>query len=136
MIVDSLILVLSATALLQFFVWYCHALVGASRKHELSEPTRGVTGIAARSVSGGEFGRMLQLMRLCAEPDHDGSAISAVRAYYALLGGMRAALGWSSHGLARWLEGERGGCAYFAAVALDRRIVRNRALMTQQISTS
>jgi hypothetical protein len=136
MMLDSLILVLSVTALLQFFVWYCHSIVVASRTHELSEPARDVTGIAARSVSGGEFGRMLQLMRVCAEPGNDGPAMASVRFYYSLLGGMRALLGRSSNGLANWLEGERGRCAYFAAVALDRRILQNRALMSQHISNT
>ena len=134
--IGSLILVLSATSLLQFFVWYCHAIVSASRSIELSEPARDVTGIGARSASGGEFGRVLQLVRLCPEPGNDRPAMAAVRVYYKLLGGMRTGLGWTSRGLANWLEGERGGCTYFAAVALDRRIDYNRALMPRQISNN
>jgi len=136
MMIDSLILVLSAAALFQFFVLYCHSIVNASRSLELSEPARDVTGIAARSVSGSEFGRMLQLMRVCPERGNDGPGMAAVRIYYALLGSTRSLLGWSSRSLANWLEGERGGCAYFAAVALDRRIIHNRALMAQQISNN
>jgi len=75
-------------------------------------------------------------MRVCAEPGNDGPAMASVRFYYSLLGGMRALLGRSSNGLANWLEGERGRCAYFAAVALDRRILQNRALMSQHISNT
>jgi len=37
---------------------------------------------------------------------------------------------------ADWAESERNACAYFAAVALDRRIAYNRDLMAQQISNS
>ena len=36
--------------------------------------------------------------------------------------------------VANWTEQERAGCAYFAAVALDRRIAHNRDLMAQQMS--
>ncbi|MGC1186226.1 MAG: hypothetical protein WA871_02430 [Candidatus Acidiferrales bacterium] len=60
--------------------------------------------------------------------------MAGVRVYYAMLGSARAAFGWASRGLVNWLEGERGQCAYFAAVALDRRIAYIRALVAQQIS--
>jgi hypothetical protein len=36
--------------------------------------------------------------------------------------------------VADWTERERAGCAYFAAVTLDRRIAYNRDLMAQQSS--
>jgi hypothetical protein len=128
-----LILVISAGALLQFFVCYCHAIVRASRNLELSGQAKAVTGIRFRNVGGGEFGRVLQLMRLCPELVSSGPALAPVRLYYAFLGGVRASLGWTSRGFADWLEGERGGCAYFAAVALDHRIASSRALMSGQI---
>jgi hypothetical protein len=127
-----LILAISAAALVQFFASYCHAMVSASRSVEISGQTRDVTGIAYRNASGGEFARVLELMRLCPEPGDDGSALAAVRVYYALLESVRAALGWTSGGLANWLEGERGSCAYFAAVALDRRIAYTRSLVSPQ----
>ncbi|MGB6431997.1 MAG: hypothetical protein WBF06_15560 [Candidatus Acidiferrales bacterium] len=130
---DFLILVISVTALLQFFVCYCHALVRASRDLELSGQARAVTGFTVRNVSGGEFGRVLQLMRLCPVLAGSGPALAPVRLYYAFLGGVRTSLGWTSRGFADWLEGERGGCAYFAAVALDHRIASSRALMSGQI---
>jgi hypothetical protein len=37
--------------------------------------------------------------------------------------------------LVQWIELERGGCAYVAAVTLDRRIAYNRVLMARQMST-
>jgi len=131
-----LILVMSGVALLQFFVLYCRAMIVAARSLELSREARNVAGIDARGVSGDEFGRILQLLQLCPEPGDDGKSMAAVRMYYALVGSMRAALGWMSRGLSAWLEGERGSCAYFAAVVLDRRIAHSRALMAEQISNS
>jgi hypothetical protein len=123
-----LILVISAAALVQFFASYCHAMVSASRSLEISGETRDVTGIAFRSAGGNEFARVLELMRLCPEPGDDGTAVAAIRVYYALLGSVRASVGWTSGGLEKWLEGERGHCAYFAAVALDKRIAYTRSL--------
>jgi len=124
----ALILAISAAALVQFFASYCHAMVSASRSLELSGETRDVTGIAFRSAGGNEFARVLELMRLCPEPGDDGAAVAAIRVYYALLGSVRASVGWTSGSLANWLEGERGSCAYFAAVALDKRIAYTRSL--------
>jgi hypothetical protein len=131
-VIAILILVISAMALVQFFASYCHAMVGASRNLQLSDEARDVTGIAFRSASGGEFGRVVELVRLCPEPGNDGPAMVAVRIYFALLGSLRAAIGWASDALAAWLEGERGRCAYFAAIALDRRIAYTRSLISPQ----
>jgi hypothetical protein len=33
-----------------------------------------------------------------------------------------------------WMERERSGCAYFAAITLDRRIAYSRGLMAQQLT--
>jgi len=131
-----LILVLSGVALLQFFVLYCRAMVIAARSLELSQQARDVAGIGARNVSGDEFGRLMQLLQLCPEPGDDGQSMAAVRTYYAVLGSIRATLGWISRGFSAWLDGERGSCAYFAAVVLDRRIAHSRAMMAEQISAN
>jgi hypothetical protein len=131
-----LILVLSGVALLQFFVLYCRAMVIAARSLELSQQARDVSGIGARNVSGDEFGRLMQLLQLCPEPGNDGQSMAAVRTYYAVLGSLRTALGWMSRGFSTWLDGERGSCAYFAAVVLDRRIAHSRAMMAEQISAN
>ncbi len=130
----ALIFVLSFTALLQFFVSYCRSLLSASRRREVSQQTRELAGIAGGGVNGEEFGRLVQLVRLCPEPDDDSQAIAAVRTYFMILGVVRRLGGRVSKGLSIWLESERGNCAYFAAVALDRRIAFNRELMAQQIA--
>jgi hypothetical protein len=133
--IASLIFVVSLTALLQFFVSYCHSILSASRARELSQPTRELTGIAGGGVNGDEFGRFMQLVRLCPQHGDDGQAMTAVRIYYSILGALRLVGGHASKGLSRWLEAERGSCAYFAAVALDRRIAFSRELMAQQMAS-
>jgi hypothetical protein len=132
--IAALIFVLSFTALLQFFVSYCRSLLSASRRREVSQQTRELAGITGGGVNGEEFGRLVQLVRLCPEPDDDSQAIAAVRTYFTILGLARRVGGRVSERLASWLESERGNCAYFAAVALDRRIAFNRELMAQQIA--
>jgi hypothetical protein len=131
--IAALIFGVSFTALLQFFVSYCRSILSASRGRELSQQTRELTGIAAAGVNGEEFRRLMQLVRLCPEHGDDGQAMAAVRLYYAILRVVHSVAGRASSTLSNWLALEQGSCAYFAAVALDRRIAFSRELMAQQM---
>ena len=130
-----LIFGISVLTLLQFFVSYCHSLIAESRGYELSEQGREISGVNGHYVRGDQFRRLLQLIALCPEPGDDGSQVRAVSLYFGLLGLGRVLLGWIEPAIARWIDSERGGCAYVAAVVLDRRIAYNRVLMARQVST-
>lgn len=132
--IASLVFVLSVSALLQFFVSYCRSVIAACGKLELSEQVREISGIENRRLRSDEFARLLQLLRLCPEPGNDQFNIGAVRSYYGLLSLLRAMVQRLAPALASWVEYERQGCAYFAAVALDRRIAYSRNLMAQQLA--
>ena len=132
--IPALIFVVSVAALLQFFISYCRSLIAAYNKVELSEQAHEVTGIDDHIVRGDDFGRLLQLVWLCPDPGDDAREILAVRVYYRLVGILRATLRSLAPGIAGWAERERENCAYFAAVALDRRIAYNRDLMAEQTS--
>lgn len=134
MIVPSIIFIVAIVALLQFFVLYCRSLIAASRQVELSRPTRELAGIQDNTVRGEQFGSLVQLVRMCPELSDEGSAISAVRAYFGLVQFAHAVAGPISSSLSSWTARERDNCAYYAAVALDRRISRNRDLFDQQRS--
>ena len=133
--ITILIFGISILTLLQFFVSYCHSLIAESRGYELSENGRDISGVTAHSVRGDQFKRLLQLIALCPEPGGDTSQVRAVSMYFGLLGLVRVLFGWIQPAVARWIESERGGCAYVAAVVLDRRIAYNRVLMARQAST-
>jgi len=132
--IAPLVLVLAFSALLQFFVSYCRSVIAACTGLELSEQVREISGIESRRVRSDEFARLLQLLRLCPEPGNDQFGIGAVHGYYGLLGLLRAMVQGLAPALASWAEFERQGCAYFAAVALDRRIAYSRDLMAQQLA--
>ncbi|MGA7916134.1 MAG: hypothetical protein WCA00_12920 [Candidatus Acidiferrales bacterium] len=132
--IAALICVISIAAFLQFFVSYCRSILASSRKFELSERVREVTGIADHDVAADDFNRLLQLVRLCPERGDDRSEIRAVGTYYSLLAVVNRASRSMVPALAAWTEQERQNCSYFAAVALDRRISYSRDLFTQQIS--
>ncbi len=133
--IATLILVISLAALLEFFVSYCRSLIAAGSRVELSEQAREVTGIQSRAVRGEEFHRLVQLVGLCPEPADERFGIRAVRAYYRLLSPLRAMFNRLVPSVALWAEHEREGCAYYAAVALDRRISYSRDLMARQMGT-
>jgi hypothetical protein len=130
-----LILVISALTLLQFFVSYCHSLIAESRAHVLSDQGQEIAGITGHAIRADQFTRLLQLIALCPEPGGDRGQVRAVSTYFGLLGLFRALFGWIEPAIARWIDSERGGCAYLAAVVLDRRIAYNRVLMARQMST-
>ena len=132
--IAALIFVISFVALLQFFVLHCRSILAYSRRVELSDRIREVTGLTGQNVSAGDFERLLQLVRLCPERGNDRKEIRVVGAYYALLDLLERASRSLIPSIAAWTESERQGCSYFAAVALDRRISYSRDLFTQQVA--
>ena len=130
----ALIFVVSAIALLQFFISYCRSLIAASMKQPLSEEVRDVAGIPA-TPSGDDFVRVIQLVQLCPDRPEDRGDIRAVGAYFRFLNIMRSTLARVVPALFAWTEMERNQCAYFAAVALDRRIAFSRDMLAQQMDS-
>jgi hypothetical protein len=132
--IAALICVISLAAFLQFFVSYCRSILASSRKIELSDRVREVTGIASENVGADDFDRLLQLVRLCPERADDQTEIRAVGTYYGLLYFVGLLTRPVVPSVAAWVEQERKSCSYFAAVALDRRISYSRDLFSQQIA--
>lgn len=128
----GIILILSALALLQFFVSYCRSLIAASSKEALSVEVQDVTGIT-NGVSGEDFRRVIQLLHLCPERKEDRNGVQAIGAYFRLLNFMNATIARIIPSLKSWAEAERSNCAYFAVVALDRRIAFSRDMLAQQM---
>src|SRR6266850_1191984 len=127
----AFIFVCSIVTLLQFFVWYCRSLIAASAKEALSPEVRDVTGIA-RAASGEDFTRVMQL---CQERPEDRGSIQAVGTYFGLLNFLRATLARMFPSMRAWTESERGSCAYFAAIALERLIAFSRGMLAQQMES-
>ena len=118
----ALVLMCSLAALLQFFVSYCRSLVLAYEKVELSPEFWQLAGPQSHTLGGGQFHRLLELVKLHPAPADDSTEIRAIRGYFLMLGGLRAALEMLAPEWADRVERERHRCAYLAAVALDRRI--------------
>jgi hypothetical protein len=130
--IAALIFAISIMTLLQFFVSYSRSLIAESQGHELSEQAREICGLTANAVTVDQFERLQQLIALCPEPGGDSFEVRAIALYFRLVSLVHIFLSWAVPSTAQWIEAERGGCAYAAAVALDRRIAYNRMLMAQQ----
>ena len=130
----ALICVISVAVFLQFFVSYCRSVLAVSRKVDLSERVREVSGIANRNIGADDFARLVQLVRLCPEQGDDETEIRAVGAYYGLMRTLKRLTTFLIPGVAPWTERECTSCSHFAAVALDRRISYSRDLFTQQVA--
>ena len=132
--IAAMIFLISFLTLLQFFVSYSRSLIAESRGIELSEQAREICGVYARRVPADQFQRLLQLIALCPKTAGDGNKVVVVAAYFRLLGLVRQMSERFIPSVATWIEAERGGCAYVAAVVLDRRIAYSRMMMAQQSS--
>jgi hypothetical protein len=130
----AFILVCSVVLLLQFFVSYCRSLIAASAKQALSPEVRDVAGIP-RAASGEDFARVMQLLQLCPDSPDDRKSIQAIGAYFSLLNFLRVTLARMVPSMRAWTDFERGQCAYFAAVALERRIAFSRGMLAQQMES-
>ena len=129
----ALIFVFSVAALMQFFVSYCRSLIAASARRALSSDVQDVIGIR-QSANGDDFARVMQYLYLCPDRREDRNGIKAIGAYFRLLGAIGTVIGKLIPSLRAWTESERSQCAYFAAVALDRRIAHNRDMFAEQMS--
>ncbi|MHB8527335.1 MAG: hypothetical protein ACYDD2_14430 [Candidatus Acidiferrales bacterium] len=132
--IAALICVISIAALLQFFISYSRSIIAAYRKSDLSEQVREVVGIEGQNVGSDQFGRLVQLIRLCPQKGDDQTDLRVVGIYYWMMGVLRSTARTLAPRITSWAERERVDCAYFVAVALDRRIAYSRDLLAQQMS--
>jgi len=129
----AFILACSIVFLLQFFISYCRSLIASSVREQLSQEVQDVTGMA-RPATEEEFARVVQLLQLCPERPEERGEISLIRAYFRMLGVIRATVARVMPSLERWTSTERGQCTHFVAVVLGRRIAFSRNLFAQQMS--
>jgi hypothetical protein len=132
--IAALIFVVSALTLLQFFVSYCRSVIAELKAQELSGEVREICGFNTRALVGDQFQHLSQLIDLCPEAGDGVDNVRAVLLYFHLLGFARILSEWAMPSASLWIEAERGGCAYAAAVVLDRRIAYNRMMVAQQAS--
>ena len=130
----ALIFAISIVTLFMFFVSYCRSMMASAARQELSEEVRDVTGIG-ETASAQDYARVVQILELCPERPEDRTGLRAVGFYHTCLMVAKDSVSRLVPALKAWTERELASCAYFAAVALDRRISFNREMLAQQIES-
>jgi len=130
--IAALIAAISLLALAPLFVSYCGTVLSSARRVEPSDRARSLADVADRDISEGDFERILQLVRLCPEPEADRSTVRAIAIYFRTLGAVARAFRNASPQLADWAVRERANCSHFVAVVLDGCISSNHSLLTEQ----
>ena len=127
----ALIFLISLVTLFMFFVSYCRSMMASAARQELSEEVRDVTGIH-EAASAQDYARVVQILELCPERPEDRTGLRAVSFYFSCLRVGKNVFSKIVPALKAWTEQEQASCAYFAAVALDRRISFNREMLAEQ----
>ena len=131
--IAGLIAAASLVALVPLYMSYCRALLVSARKVELSDRVSVLADVGG-GVSGDDFDRIVQLVRLCPVYDDDHSSVRAVTLYYRLVQALGRIATGVSPAVVLWTDRECGHCSHFAAVVLDRCISSSRSLFTEQAS--
>jgi hypothetical protein len=134
--IAALVLLISCAATVELFAAYCRSILASTRNCILSDQARTVAMLAGNRVPADQFGPVMRLVKMCPELNSDSGNVAAVETYFrAVTAAANAArrVGWN---LGNWAERERSSCAFFAAVALDRRISGSRDLLAQQMSNA
>ncbi|HLV96004.1 MAG TPA: hypothetical protein VKS44_12490 [Candidatus Acidoferrales bacterium] len=118
----SLILMFSLGALAQFAFSYCRTLLFASGEASLSDRVQEIAGISANNVPAADFDRLLQLVCFAPRFEGDAAQMRTIKIYYRVASCASKIAAPISVEISQWLSAELSRCAYFAAVALDRRL--------------
>ncbi|MHB8754402.1 MAG: hypothetical protein ACYC92_05525 [Candidatus Acidiferrales bacterium] len=116
-------LMFSGMALVQFCLSYCRAILVPYAALEISPATREIIGLEANEIRGGQFNRLRGLVRIAPGPAEGKWQFGIVTAYYRFLSVIDMSVAQLVPVARTWSERESTRCAYFAAAALDRRVV-------------
>lgn len=122
--ISALILVFTFFALGQFSIAYCRTLLQTYAKVEVSAQLLEVSGLEADKLGPSDFAPLMELVRAAPDPGDDASEIRTIRIYRRVIDFARWIVAPFSDTASRWVDSELSRCAYFAAVSLDRRLVR------------
>ena len=134
--IAALIFVVSVAAFLQFFISYCHALLASAGAVEISGPLRDLARSTGSAAAGVDVERVMGLARLCPDLGHKADPAGAINVYFRLLCFTERFARPTMPFATGWIEAECKSWAHFAAIALDRRISSNRALIAQELGAA
>jgi hypothetical protein len=125
---STLILAISIVALAQFGAFYWRAVVVGIAAQPVSEQVLAAANADTGTLGGEHYRSLAQLHQLTPDICAKSSGLGLVPLYFKLVHAIGKLASGRVAALAEWADGERGLCARYAAVQIDRRLQANLQL--------
>jgi hypothetical protein len=119
---------ISVVALTQFGLYYWRAVLSGVAAQPVSDRVLLAARVENGRVTSQHFGTLAGLHELTPDLYPNRGGLGLVRLYYRVIEGVEALAGSRVPAVAAWSNRERGICARYAAVQVDRRLQANLEL--------
>jgi len=124
----AMLFTISIVALAQFGLYYWRAVLSGVAAQPVSDRVLSAAHVENGRVTSEDFLTLSGLHELTPDLYPNGGGLGLVRLYYRLVEGVEALAGSHIPAIAAWSNHERGICARYAAVQVDRRLQANLEL--------
>src|SRR5882762_5590265 len=124
----AMLFTISIVALAQFGLYYWRAVLSGVAAQPVSDRVLSAAHVENGRVTSEDFLTLSGLHELTPDLYPNGGGLGLVRLYYRLVEGVEALAGSHLPAIAAWSNHERGICARYAAVQVDRRLQANLEL--------
>lgn len=125
--VAVIILIVSAVAFAQFWIYYWRATMSGIAAQEISERIRVAAGITHEAINAQDFRSILIIKDLSPNLRGPNGSLFGVFAYYKIVEKM----GRMVPAMASWANSEMATCSRYVAVRMDQRLQRNISCAAQ-----
>jgi hypothetical protein len=125
---SAMLFTISAVALAQFGLYYWRAVLSGVAAQPVSARVLAAARVENGRVTSQHFGTLAGLHDLTPDLYPSRGGLGLVRLYYRMVESVEALAGSRVPAIAAWSNRERGICARYAAVQVDRRLQANLEL--------
>jgi hypothetical protein len=125
---STMLFAVSIIALSQFAIYYWRAVLSGVAAQPVSSRVLEAARVNSGGFSAEDFTTLASLHDLTPQLNSDQGSMSFVRIYYRAVEWLGLAAERIAPSIAAWSNRERGLCARYAAVQIDRRLQANLAL--------
>jgi hypothetical protein len=125
---SAMLFTISAVALAQFGLYYWRAVLSGVAAQPVSARVLAAARVENGRVTSQHFGTLAGLHDLTPDLYPNRGGLGLVRLYYRMVESVEALAGSRVPAIAAWSNRERGICARYAAVQVDRRLQANLEL--------
>src|SRR6267143_1003545 len=124
----AMLFTISIVALAQFGLYYWRAVLSGVAAQPVSDRVLSAAHVENGHVTSQDFATLSGLHELTPDLYPNRGGLGLVRLYYRIVEGVEAIAGSHIPAVAAWSHRERGICARYAAVQVDRRLHANLEL--------